>query len=282
MKWKRKLICWFSFEWSWWMKWIVCCRAAHSLRSWLCVMGYGFDAQQTQLHSTQLHSINLSFVSLISILPSLLLFINDWRGKLSWWNQLWLMKSILNAAEGRCPPITSNWRKKEKRSESNQSIPQLIWLMDCFLFKERGREEELIKKKTFNLFHEINWYYTSKMSKSNSTNFHQIFNLIERVGLLIWFVNCRLAGPSEQSSNSTSINEIKIILISWIDLLNLLLLAWWAEQTNNSSFHQQSIHQIKKVWFVGWFVEMKLKIVVDCFRPGSLRSFTTSFLSFLQ
>ena len=178
------------------MKWIVCCRAAHSLRSWLCVMGYGFDAQQTQLHSTQLHSINLSFVSLISILPSLLLFINDWRGKLSWWNQLWLMKSILNAAEGRCPPITSNWRKKEKRSESNQSIPQLIWLMDCFLFKERGREEELIKKKTFNLFHEINWYYTSKMSKSNSTNFHQIFNLIERVDDLISWMNSRLAGIS--------------------------------------------------------------------------------------
>ena len=70
------------------------------------------------------------------------------------------------------------------------------------------------------------------MNKSNSTNFHQIFNLIERVGLLIWFVN---AGWPAQGNASTLWNEVDVFP---------------AEEQQEQQTHQSSIN---KLHLLNWF-----------------------------
>ena len=60
-------------------------------------------------------------------------------------------------------------------------------------------------------------YYISKWSKSNSTNFHQIFNLIERVGLcwLICWNASWLAQASSPTHQLQSINQNNFDFLNW-------------------------------------------------------------------
>ena len=138
---------------------------------------------------------------------------------------------------------------------------RVIWRVK--LFNEAGRQ--------LNQFHSISLIEKEKLicligwMKWNQSNIIKVrlsWWMKEKLNFNFYFSNQRNQGgwPPKLAAPSNNFSSFIKEREKWVWLAN------GAEQTNNSSFHQQSIHQIKKVWFVGWFVEMKLKIVVDCFR----------------